>query len=201
LKMRFSTVVAALVPVAAVSAQQNYTIIVGGNGTLTFNPASVNATAGDTIAFQFQSKNHTATQSSFAAPCMNLTTPTAGIDSGFMPVAPNATSYPQWSFTVTNATSPLWFYCRQTGHCQNGMVFAVNPNANKSLAAFQAAAKASNSDGTPGSSGASTSSASSASSTTASSKPSASSTGGAMRQSGSAAVALAVVGVAAGVLL
>ena len=58
------------------------------------------------------SKNHTITQSSFGAPCMNITN---GIDSGFQPVQPNATTFAQWSFTITNATTPLWFYCRQPG--------------------------------------------------------------------------------------
>jgi len=189
--MRFSTVIAALVPVVAVSAQQTFTVIVGGNNTLTFNPTSVNASVGDTVAFQFQSKNHTVTQSTFAAPCANMTTPTAGIDSGFMSVAAGAQSFPQWSFTMTNASAPLWFYCRQTGHCQQGMVFAVNPTPTKSFDAFQAAAKSSGS------------SASSSASPTASesSKPSASATGGAIRYSGSAATALAVVGIAMGVLL
>jgi len=194
--MRFSTVVTALVPIVAVAAQQTFTVIVGANSTNTFTPTSVNASVGDTIAFQFQSKNHTATQSTFAAPCMNLTTPTMGIDSGFMPVAAGATSFPQWSFTMTNASAPLWFYCRQTGHCQQGMVFAINPTTNKSFAAFQAAAKASNSNGTPGSASAS------ASGTSTSSTPSASAkSGGAMRHSGNAATVLAVVGIAAGVLL
>lgn len=28
-------------------------------------------------------------------------------------------------------------YCRQTGHCGKGMVFAINPTADKSFAAFQ----------------------------------------------------------------
>lgn len=59
-------------------------------------------------------KNHSVTQSSFANPCVTLTTPTAGIDSGFLPVnVTTATSFPQWSFTVQNASAPLWFYCAQ----------------------------------------------------------------------------------------
>lgn len=33
-------------------------------------------------------------------------------------------------------------YCGQTGHCTKGMVFAVNPTQEKSLAAFKAAALA-----------------------------------------------------------
>jgi hypothetical protein len=44
--MRFSTVIAALVSVAAVSAQQNFTVIVGGNNTLTFNPTKSERTKG-----------------------------------------------------------------------------------------------------------------------------------------------------------
>jgi hypothetical protein len=78
------------------------------------------------------------------------------------------------------------------------MVFAVNPTAAKSFDAFQAAAKASSSDGSPSSSGSGTSA---SSSTAAGSTPSASATGGAMRHSGSAAVVLAVVGIAAGIML
>lgn len=35
-------------------------------------------------------------------------------------------------------TNPVWVYCRQTGHCQKGMVFAINPG--DKFAAFQAAA-------------------------------------------------------------
>lgn len=35
-------------------------------------------------------------------------------------------------------TSPTWVYCRQSGHCQQGMVFAVNPG--DKFAAFKAAA-------------------------------------------------------------
>jgi hypothetical protein len=105
----------------------------------------VNASVGDTIAFTFLSKNHTVTQSTFASPCTNLSG--TGIDSGFVFVPNNATSFQQFSFTLNNASAPLWFYCRQTGHCEQGMVFAVNPNANKTFSAFQAAAMASSSSG------------------------------------------------------
>jgi len=203
--MRLSTVIAALVPVVAVSAAQNFTVVVGGGSTLTYNPTTVNASVGDTIAFQFQSKNHTVSQSTFAAPCQLMTTPAAGIDSGFMPVPAGSTSFPEWSFTVTNASAPLWFYCRQTGHCQQGMVFAVNPTVAKSFDAFQAAAKASGSGSsgsysTPAASGAASATASSVSSPSGST-PSAQVTNGAMRYGSSAATLLTVVGLTAGILL
>lgn len=186
--MRFSAILVALTSVAAVSAAQNFTVIVGSNGTLTYNPPSVNVSAGDTVSFQFQTKNHTVTQSTFASPCTPMD---KGVDSGFQAVAAGATSVPQWSFTVNNASAPLWFYCKQTGHCAQGMVFAINPTANKSLAAFKANAMG-------GASGASTGSASpSATGSAAGAKPS----NGAVRVGGSAAGIVTLVGLVAGMVL
>ena len=85
------------------------------------------------LIFIFYPCRHAVTQSTFADPCTQMLTPALGIDSGFMPVAANATEIPQWSFQVTNASAPLWFFCRQTGHCAKGMVLAVNPTATMSL--------------------------------------------------------------------
>jgi len=197
--MLFSAVLAGLLSVAAVSAQQTITVIVGGNGTLTYNPTSVMANVGDTLSFQFQSKNHTVTQSTFANPCEQMTTPTLGIDSGFAPVAADATTFPVWSFTMTNASAPLWFYCKQVGHCAKGMVFAVNPTAEKNFTAFQAAAMAtgSNTTSTPAASGSSSASGSAA----AAASTGKSAASGAARVAGGAAGALAAVGLAAGLLL
>jgi len=138
--MRFSVVVAAIVSIASAA---NITVKVGENAGLTFDPTSVTAAEGDVVQFEFVAKNHTVTQSTFAVPCEKMTTPTEGVDSGYVPVANGTTAFPTWSFTVNNASAPLWFYCAQTGHCAKGMVFAINPTANKSFAAFQAAAMAS----------------------------------------------------------
>jgi len=155
--MKFFTL-ASVLSLAGIASATNYTVIVGGNGTLTYNPSSIsNVTVGDTIAFQFAAKNHTVTQSTFAAPCTQ-----SGVDSGFFPVANDSSVVPEWSFTVNNASAPLWFYCRQTGHCAAGMVFAVNPTAAKSFNAFQAAAMATNTtanstSATPSASGAASS--------------------------------------------
>jgi len=55
-------------------------------------------------------------------------------------VPDGATSgFPLAEFTVVN-TNPIWVYCRQGNHCQQGMVFAINPG--DKFAAFQAAATA-----------------------------------------------------------
>lgn len=119
------------------------TIIVGGDGALTFNPMYVEAKPRDTLVFQFQSKNHSVVQSSFAAPCSPFVSGAgvSGVNSGFMPVA-NSSSFPEFRVKV-NDTTPLWFYCAQTGHCGQGMVFAVNSDesGDRNSSAFQTLAK------------------------------------------------------------
>jgi len=122
-------------------------VIVGGpNGNLTFTPSRVSAAPRDTIKFIFHVKNHTVTQSSYGAPCMPLTDKTTGakngFDSGFFPVAADATDFPSWSLTI-NDTSPIWAYCRQANHCGSGMVFAINTDetSQRNFSSFQSLAK------------------------------------------------------------
>lgn len=122
-------------------------VIVGGpNGNLSFTPSRVSASPRDTIKFVFHVKNHTVTQSSFAAPCVPLTNKTTGerigFNSGFFPVAADATDFPTWSLTINN-TAPIWAYCGQSGHCGSGMVFAVNSDesSGQTFTAFQSLAK------------------------------------------------------------
>ncbi|PBK78436.1 hypothetical protein ARMSODRAFT_947347 [Armillaria solidipes] len=139
----FFILFAVLVSAVFVSAA-DHAVTVGDGGTLAFNPTSVTALEGDTVTFSFRAKNHSATQSTFAAPCNK-----SGIDSGFVPIPANSTLFGQWTFTVDNASAPLWFFCAQTGHCEAGMVFAVNPTQEKSFQAFLATAQG---NGTAGSS-------------------------------------------------
>jgi plastocyanin len=114
------------------------------------------ANPGDTVTFTFKQKNHTVTASTFEQPCTPLP---GGFDSNlyvtFFPlciltsltpfvsvfVPDNNTSgpFPQAQFAVTD-TNPVWIYCRQTGHCQKGMVFAINPPSNAEFQQFKAAA-------------------------------------------------------------
>lgn len=203
--MRFALTSAALATLATLASATNFQVIVGG-GPLAYNPNTVMANVGDTIEFVFMPKNHTATQSTFATPCQALP---GGLDSGFVPVSANSTSTQAMSITV-NTTDPLWFYCRQTGHCANGMVFAVNPTANKTFAAFQAAANASgtSTSASPSGTAAGSSAAGSGSTATgsgASSAPSSSSTStkssGALTVGVHAGGLLTVVGFVAGILL
>jgi len=119
-------------------------VTVGGNGSLTYDPPSIKAAPRDIISFQFRSKNHTVTQSSFSNPCRKLefTSTQVGFDSGFMAVSADASAFPTWNITV-NDTAPIWAYCRQGNHCGNGMVFAINAveSGNQSFTAFQTLAK------------------------------------------------------------
>ncbi|KAF8809073.1 Cupredoxin [Phlegmacium glaucopus] len=136
--MRSSFVIATLLSAAAcVVNAANTMVMVGSNGTLTFSPNSITAAVGDTVTFQFQAKNHTATQSTFAAPCSRMA---SGVNSGFNPVSATATQLPQFTIMV-NATTPMWFYCAQknpVSHCAMGMVFAINaPTSGNTFEAFQ----------------------------------------------------------------
>lgn len=154
-------------PTAAASA--NHQVTVGANGQLAFSPSNITAQPGDTITFQYMAKNHTATQSSFGAPCvpLGISTPgQVGFDSGFEPVSANATDFPTFTVTV-NDTKPIWVYCRQTGHCGQGMVFSANAveSGPNNFAAFLALAEKTNgtsSSSTGTASGASSSSTSAA---------------------------------------
>jgi plastocyanin len=204
--MHFTLASVILATLASTVSAADTQVKVGANG-LAFTPSSVNASTGDTVTFVFSPKNHTVTQSTFAAPCQAMS---GGVDSGFQPVAANASSVPSFSVTV-NSTAPIWFYCKQTGHCQQGMVFAINPTQNKSFDAYQAAAKASSADGTPASgsnttgsgsgSGSSSTSGTATGSAPSASGSSSSKSNGAIAVGARAGALLAVVGFAAGILL
>ena len=48
-----------------------------------------------------------------------------GFNSGFMPVSAGSTMQPVFTVMV-NDTKPIWIYCGQPGHCEKGMVMAIN---------------------------------------------------------------------------
>jgi plastocyanin len=195
--MRFSTIFAAFASVAAVSAQQTFDVLVGANNTLTFQPDTITAAVGDRVAFTFVAKNHTLTQSTFASPCTNISSPMTGIDTGYVFTPTNATSFQQFSITV-NVSTPLWFYCRQTTHCQKGMVFAINPTADKSFGAFQANAMGMGTASSSSSSGANPTATGTASASGSAASASSSSKGSAMRLRGSTAGLVTLLGLIAG---
>jgi len=137
-------------------------VAVGGVGQLVFNPPHISANPRDIVRFTFHETNHTVTQSSFASPCSKLSAASIpGFDSGFMPFATGGLTMPQFNLTI-NDTTPIWGYCRQTGHCGKGMVFSINSDESgaRNFSAFQGLAEAINGTGAIASSTTSGSSAS-----------------------------------------
>ncbi|APA13567.1 hypothetical protein SS1G_07784 [Sclerotinia sclerotiorum 1980 UF-70] len=114
-----------------------HTILVGAGGQLTFSPNETKADVNTTLEFHFYPKTHSVAQAAFASPCNGT-----GFFSG-----PIATTSEEGNLTVfsvlVNDTKPIWFYCGFPGHCESGMVGAVNvPSDNtKTLEMFSDAAK------------------------------------------------------------
>ncbi|KAK3386938.1 hypothetical protein B0H63DRAFT_447840 [Podospora didyma] len=121
--------------VAATGA--THSVTVGGPQGLAFSPPQLQAAIGDTVIFTFLSQNHTATQSAFDTPCDPLA---GGMDSGFQANPNNTVNPPPQVAMQVMVGTPLWFYCRQNGHCGKGMAFSINPTAEKTHAMFQALA-------------------------------------------------------------
>ncbi|KAI8942115.1 hypothetical protein NX059_000209 [Plenodomus lindquistii] len=146
--MRFSTIFATALAGTAYAA--DHIIAVGTKaGDLVFKPDNVTAAEGDVVHFKFWPKNHSVAQAAFNRPCEPMNN---GFWSGFVPTS-DATAVSNWTFTytVTNASQPIWFYCTQGQHCQAGMVGVINPpqSGARTLAAFKEASKSAQSNVSP----------------------------------------------------
>ncbi|KAK4197082.1 Cupredoxin [Triangularia verruculosa] len=143
--MQFKTLaLAALASLA--SAQRTWVVTVAQNGNFTFSPDNIKAAPGEFVQFQFLAGNHTVTQSTFDKPCQPIAmhSNATGFHSGFQPVAASASMgmIPTYTIQVNN-TNPLWLYCAQGRHCENGMAMVINEpatNPNRTLANYKALA-------------------------------------------------------------
>jgi len=130
----------AVAPTAPADTTGQMNIDVAFDKTLVFNPPNISAPVGTLVTFYFPNFgiNHSVTQSSFADPCTylaaNATSSTpAGFDSGLQSSA---------TFTITiEDTDPIWYFCKQVGHCGLGMVGSINAQGD-TYATYLAAAKA-----------------------------------------------------------
>lgn len=126
-------------PSAPPSTTGQINVDVYPNGQFIFNPSNINATVGTLITFFFPSGAvpHSVTQSTFADPCTPLTGSNGtGFDSGI-------TTGTQFTLNVTDASTPVWFFCKTPLHCGMGMVGSINaPTSGNTFEAYQAAAKA-----------------------------------------------------------
>jgi plastocyanin len=106
------------------------------NGTNVFTPQVVNASLGDTVFFNFTAGNHSATQSTFANPCIpahDTNSSINGFDTSIRP-AGNGTSVTQFTLIMNPdiVNDTIWFYDQTT--CGIGGVGVINPgNVSASL--------------------------------------------------------------------
>ncbi|KAF3188978.1 hypothetical protein TWF106_000968 [Orbilia oligospora] len=158
--MFFSKAVIAFAALASfVSAQSDQVKVhvvqaLNKDGKPVFEPAEIQAAVGDLIQFQFHPLNHSVVRASFADPCIPIEDSpagngTVGFFSGFMPVAESAEVMPTFTIRVEN-DKPIWFYCSQGRHCQAGMVGAINPTAERTLADFTSRAAQAEANLSPG---------------------------------------------------
>lgn len=99
-------------PAAAVT----HKVVVGGPAGLVYTPEFVVAAPGDTVSFDFLSRNHTVTQSTLDLPCIFKSD---GKKSGFRPNPDNIPGKETFDIVVPDA-EPKWYFCAQTNHCTQG---------------------------------------------------------------------------------
>ncbi|RYP31628.1 hypothetical protein DL767_005635 [Monosporascus sp. MG133] len=115
------------------SAQTLHVVSVSGEGdwALKFSPDNIKAAVGDMIQFQFRAGNHSVVQSNFDNPCepIKMHTGAEGFYSGYQLVAASEEMDMIPTYTVmVQDENPMWVYCSQGQHCQNGMTMVVNEN-------------------------------------------------------------------------
>jgi plastocyanin len=108
---------------AAIASAANLNVQVSDDkSTLVFTPPTTEASVGDVVTFHFYPKNHDVVQGSLEKPCAPLA---GGFFSGFIPSAAGEANK---TFSVTvKDDKPIWFYCSQGKHCNNGMAGVINP--------------------------------------------------------------------------
>lgn len=85
-------------------------VTVGGSAGLVYSPNQITAAVGDMVQFNFETKNHTVTQSAFTTPCEKLAGG-MGVDSGFMPNPNNTMSPPPMMMFQVMTTDPICTSC------------------------------------------------------------------------------------------
>ncbi|GJE86849.1 cupredoxin domain-containing protein [Phanerochaete sordida] len=113
-----------------------FIVEVSADGSLSYDPSDIQVGDNTLVTFAFpQDVPHSVTESSSSSPCSPLT---GGFDSG---LTQGGTTF---SVFVTNASTPVYFFCKAPGHCGAGMVGSINApsSGSGSNAAFVAAAKA-----------------------------------------------------------
>ncbi|KAK0655025.1 Cupredoxin [Cercophora newfieldiana] len=125
-----------LLALAGLTTAATIRIDVGKSG-LTFTPDSVTAAINDTVEFYFVGGTHDAVTNDFGSPC----TPSATGERFSSGVQTGSASNKNVFKVLVNSTAPMYYYCSVGAHCANGMVAAINPAADKTVAALKTAAR------------------------------------------------------------
>ncbi|KAG9204495.1 hypothetical protein G6514_000954 [Epicoccum nigrum] len=155
--MLFSTILAVGLAQAMTASAATMMVTVAANNKFQFTPNSVTAQPGDMVAFNFLAQNHSVASSTANRPCQPEQN---AIFSDFQPIpgnpkaSPNgaagrnqnrqAGNTPMFMVPITD-NQPIYIYCSQAQHCQQGMVMVINPpNANAVTQYANKAAQANN---------------------------------------------------------
>ncbi|KAJ8116843.1 hypothetical protein OPT61_g1816 [Boeremia exigua] len=156
--MLFSNILAAGLFQAMTASAATMMVTVAANNKFQFTPNSVTAQPGDMVAFNFVAQNHSVASSTANNPCQPERN---AIFSDFQPIpgnpngSPNgggngrnnnrqAGNTPMFMVPVTD-NQPIYIYCSQAQHCQQGMVMVINPpNGNAVTQYANKAAQANN---------------------------------------------------------
>jgi hypothetical protein len=107
-------------------------ITVGKNNDTVFDPQEVNATVGDAVRFLFVQGNHSATQSTFAEPCIPIHESNQtinGFDSGLR-LGTNGTGQTDLVVPIgaANVNDTIWIFDAFPGSCGEGHIAGINVN-------------------------------------------------------------------------
>ncbi|KAH7134960.1 hypothetical protein B0J11DRAFT_610997 [Dendryphion nanum] len=146
--MLFNNIIYAALAQSLAASAATMMVTVGANNQFTFTPNTINAQPGDMVAFNFVTQNHSVASSNANNPCQPQRN---AVFSDFQPVAAPASNgngngngkgkrknknnnrqngnTPMFMVPITD-TQPMYIYCSQAQHCQQGMVMVINPPAN-----------------------------------------------------------------------
>ncbi|KAL6707247.1 hypothetical protein ACN47E_004235 [Coniothyrium glycines] len=169
--MLFSTVFVTVLAQSLTALADTMVVTVAADNKFRFTPNSITAQPGDVVAFNFVSQNHSVVSSNANSPCQPQRN---AIFSDFQPVAGptgggangngnrnlngnrnrngnrnknnnrQAGNTPMFMVPITD-NQPMYIYCSQAQHCQQGMVMVINPPSPQAVAQYaQEAAQANN---------------------------------------------------------
>lgn len=158
--MKLSTFLTTVLAQAMTASAATMVVTVGANNQFTFSPQTITAQPGDMVAFNFVTQNHSVASSTADRPCQPENN---AIFSDFQPVAAVASAStasnnangnggngggrrgknnnkrqqaapntPMFMVPITD-TNPMYIYCSQAQHCQQGMVMVINPASDNAV--------------------------------------------------------------------